>query len=95
MGLFKNIFGSYSEKEVKRVQPIVNKINDLEGEISKLSDEELTKKTLEFKERLNKGETLDDILPEAFAVVREGSKRVLGMRHFDVQLIRRNYSTSR
>ena len=83
MGLFK----TYSEKEVKRVMPIVAKINDLEGDISKLSDSELKNKTNEFKDRLNKGETLDDILPEAFAVVREASKRVLGMRHFDVQLI--------
>ena len=83
MGLFK----TYSEKEVKRVMPIVDKINGLEPEISKLSDEELTGKTQEFKKRLNEGETLDDILPEAFAVVREASKRVLGMRHFDVQLI--------
>ena len=83
MGLFK----TYSEKEVKRVMPIVAKINGLEEEISKLSDSELRGKTDEFKNRLNKGETLDDILPEAFAVVREASKRVLGMRHFDVQLI--------
>lgn len=83
MGLFK----TYSEKEVKRVMPIVVKINDLEGDISKLTDIELKNKTNEFKERLSKGESLDDILPEAFAVVREASKRVLGMRHFDVQLI--------
>ena len=83
MGLFK----TYSEKEVKRIRPIVNKINSLEDGISKLSDKELRAKTDEFKERLNKGETLDNILPEAFAVVREASKRVLGMRHFDVQLI--------
>ncbi len=83
MGLFK----TYSEKEVKRVMPIIAKINDLEGEISKLTDIELKNKTNEFKERLSKGESLDDILPEAFAVVREASKRVLGMRHFDVQLI--------
>ena len=87
MGLFSKIFGTYSEKEVKRVMPIIDKINGLEPEISKLSDEELTGKTQEFKKRLNEGETLDDILPEAFAVVREASKRVLGMRHFDVQLI--------
>ena len=87
MGLFSKIFGSYSEKEVKRVMPIVEKINSLEEEISKLSDSNLKGKTAEFKERLKKGETLDDILPEAFAVVREASKRVLGMRHFDVQLI--------
>ncbi len=83
MGLFK----SYSEKEVKRVKPLVEKINALEDTISKLSDKELQKKTIEFKEKLANGKTLDDILPEAFAVVREASKRVLGMRHFDVQLI--------
>ena len=83
MGLFK----SYSEKEVKRVMPIVAKINELEDSFSKLSDNELKHKTEEFKERLAGGETLDDLLPEAFAVVREASKRVLGMRHFDVQLI--------
>ena len=83
MGLFK----TYSEKEVKRVMPLVNKINALEEEISKLTDSELRGKTDEFKNRLSKGETLDDLLPEAFAVVREASKRVLGMRHFDVQLI--------
>ncbi len=87
MGLISKIFGTYSEKEVKRVMPLVEKINKLEDGISKLSDSELTNKTTEFKERLSKGETLDDILPEAFAVVREASKRVLGMRHFDVQLI--------
>ena len=83
MGLFK----SYSEKEVKRVMPIVAKINALEEDFSKLSDSELRKKTDDFKNRLKNGETLDDILPEAFATVREASKRVLGMRHFDVQLI--------
>ena len=83
MGLFK----SYSEKEVKRVMPLVNKINGLEEEISKLSDHELRGKTDYFKAQLAEGKTLDDILPEAFAVVREASKRALGMRHFDVQLI--------
>ncbi len=83
MGLFK----TYSEKEVKRVMPIVKKINELEGEISKLTDEELRAKTVEFRKELENGKTLNDILPEAFAVVREASKRVLGMRHFDVQLI--------
>ncbi len=87
MGLFGKIFGSYSEKEVKRVMPIVEKINNLEPEMEKLTDKELTNKTTYFKEELAKGKTLDDILPEAFAVVREASKRVLGMRHFDVQLI--------
>ncbi len=83
MGLFK----SYSEKEVKRVMPIVEKINGLEPEMQKLSDKELAGKTAEFKQKLTDGLSLDDILPEAFAVVREASNRVLGMRHFDVQLI--------
>ena len=81
------LFKSYSEKEVKRVRPLINKINGLEEEISKLSDSELRSKTDYFKKQLKEGKTLDDILPEAFAVVREASKRVLGMRHFDVQLI--------
>lgn len=81
------LFKTYSEKEVKRVMPIVNKINSLEEEISKLSDSELRGKTEYFKKELADGKTLDDILPEAFAVVREASKRALGMRHFDVQLI--------
>ena len=84
MGIFNKIFKSYSEKEVKRVMPLVEKINGLEEEISKLTDEQLKNKTVEFKKQLEEGKTLDDILPEAFAVVREASKRVLGMRHFDV-----------
>ena len=83
MGLFK----TYSEKEVKRVKPLVAKINALEEEMVKLSDSELRGKTEYFKKQLADGKTLDDILPEAYAVVREASKRVLGMRHFDVQLI--------
>ena len=83
MGLFK----TYSEKEVKRVKPLVAKINALEEEMQKLSDSELRGKTEYFKKQLADGKTLDDILPEAYAVVREASKRVLGMRHFDVQLI--------
>ena len=87
MSFLNKIFKSYSEKEVKRVMPLVDKINGLEGEMEKLSDGELRNKTNEFKDRLAKGETLDDLLPEAFAVVREASKRVLGLRHFDVQLI--------
>ena len=87
MSFLNKIFKSYSEKEVKRVMPLVDQINGLEESMAKLSDEELRAKTTEFKERLAKGETLDDLLPEAFAVVREASKRVLGMRHFDVQLI--------
>lgn len=84
--LLKNWF-NYNEKELKRIAKIVEQVNALEAEISELSDEELKAKTPEFKERLAKGETLDDLLPESFAVVREASKRVLGMRHFDVQLI--------
>ena len=83
MGLFK----TYSEKEIKRVKPIVEKINGLEEEMSKLTDSELRAKTDYFKQQLKEGKTLDDILPETFAVVREASKRVLGLRHFDVQLI--------
>ena len=81
------LFKTYSEKEVKRVMPIVNKINSLEEEMTKLTDKELREKTEYFKKKLEEGKTLDDILPEAFAVVREASKRTLGMRHFDVQLI--------
>ena len=87
MSILNKIFKSYSEKEVKRVKPIVNKINGLEEEMTKLTDNELRAKTEYFKGQLKEGKTLDDILPEAFAVVREASKRVLGMRHFDVQLI--------
>ncbi len=87
MSVLNKIFKSYSEKEVKRIMPIVEKINGLEGEMSKLSDEQLRGKTEYFKKELENGKTLDDILPEAFAVVRESAKRVLGMRHFDVQLI--------
>ena len=87
MGFLSKLFKSYSEKEVGRVMPIVEKINSLEPTVEKLTDAELRAKTDEFKSRLQKGETLDDILPEVFATVREASKRVLGMRHFDVQLI--------
>ena len=87
MKLMEKIFGTHSSREIKRIMPIVKKINELEPEIQKLTDAQLKGKTDEFKSRLSKGETLDDILPEAFAVVREASKRVLGMRHFDVQLI--------
>ena len=81
-----NLF-NYSKKEVKRVMPLVEKINSLENSMKKLTDSELQNKTVEYKERLANGETLDDLLPEAFAVVREASVRVLGMRPFDVQLI--------
>ena len=87
MSIFSKIFKSYSEKEVKRIMPLVEQINGLEEEISKLTDEELKNQTNKLKKELEEGKTLDDILPEAFATVREASKRVLGMRHFDVQLI--------
>ncbi len=87
MGLVTKIFGTHSQREVKRVLPIVDKIEALEPEFEKLSDEELHHKTAEFKERLKNGETLDDLLVEAFAVVREAAKRTLGMRHYRVQLI--------
>ncbi len=87
MGLLSKIVGTHSEREVKRVIPIVDKIEAMEPELEKLSDDELKAKTDEFKKRLNDGETLDDILPEAYAVVREASKRTIGLRHFRVQLI--------
>ncbi len=87
MGFLEKIFGNYSEKEIRRLKPIVDKINKLEDEMKNLSDEQMKNKTLEFKERLKNGETLDDILPEAFALVREAGKRALNMRHFDVQLL--------
>lgn len=85
--VFEKIFGSYSDREVKRIKPIIDRIEALEPEMQALSDEQLKAKTPEFKRRLSQGETLDDLLPEAFAVVREASRRVLGMRHFRVQLI--------
>ena len=87
MGLMQKLFGSHSEHELKRIKPIVDKIESYREAMGKLTDEQLKQKTKEFKERLSKGETLDDILPEAFAVVREADKRVLGMEHYRVQLI--------
>ena len=87
MGILQKIFGTHSENELKRIYPIVDHIEELEPQMKELSDDELRDKTREFKERLTKGETLDDILPEAFAVVREAAFRVLGMRHYRVQLI--------
>ena len=85
--ILKKIVGSKNERELKRIQPIVNRINELEPSIKKLSDQQLKSKTAEFKERLSRGETLDELLPEAFATVRETARRTLGERHFDVQLI--------
>lgn len=87
MGFLEKIFGTHSERELKLVYPIVDKIEALEPAIENLSDDELRNKTLEFKNRLKNGETLDDILVEAYAVVREAAKRTLGMRHYRVQLI--------
>ena len=84
MGFLENVF---AKKEIGKLQKIVNSINSLEDSMIKLSDKELVGKTDEFKKRLSEGQTLDDLLPEAFAVCREASKRVLNMRHFDVQLM--------
>ena len=86
-GLMKKIFGDPNEKELKSVQVYVDAVNALEKDIENMSDASLAEKTAEFRDRIAKGATLDDILPEAFAVVREASKRVLGLRHFDVQLV--------
>ena len=87
MGLFSKVFGSRNERELKKIMPIVDRIEALEPEYKTLTDSELRAKTDEFKQRLSSGETLDDILPEAFATVREAASRVLGMRPFKVQLI--------
>ncbi|MDN5331889.1 MAG: preprotein translocase subunit SecA [Tepidanaerobacteraceae bacterium] len=86
-GILKKIFGDPNEKEIKKLMPIVEKVNDWESRIKVLSDSQLREKTNEFKNRLQAGETLDDLLPEAFAVVREAAKRTLGMRPFDVQVM--------
>ena len=86
--MFKKLFKTYSEREVTKIEKkYVKKIESLEQDMEALSDDELRNKTSEFKERLKKGETLDSLLPEAFAVCREASKRVLGMKHYKVQLI--------
>ncbi len=87
MDFLNKIFGDPNQKYIKKLQPIVDKINSLEDDFSKLSDEQLAKKTLEFKNRLKSGEEIDDLLPEAFANVREAAKRTLGQRHYDVQLM--------
>ena len=87
MGLVQKIFGTHSQHELKRINPIADKVESYREEYSKLTDEQLKAKTKEFKERLAKGETLDDILPEAYATVREAGKRVLGMEHYRVQII--------
>ena len=87
MGIITKVFGTHSERELKRVYPIVDEIESFQPQMQALSDEELAAKTPYFKERLAAGETLDDLLPEAYAVVREAAKRSLGMEHFRVQLI--------
>ena len=81
------LFGSRNDRLLKQYRKTVTRINAMESDYEKLTDDALRAKTLEFKERVAKGESLDDILPEAFAVVREGSKRIMKMRHFDVQLL--------
>ncbi|NUN06867.1 MAG: preprotein translocase subunit SecA, partial [Bdellovibrio sp.] len=85
--ILTKIFGTKHDREMKKIQPTVDRINALEPKMAALTDDQLKAKTPEFQERLKKGETVDDILPEAFAVCREASKRVLGMRHYDVQMI--------
>ena len=87
LNFFKNLLGGGSEKELRRIDPIVKQINALEASIAVCSDDELAAYTAKFKAQLADGDTLDDILPEAFAVVREASKRINNQRHFDVQLI--------
>ena len=87
MKAIEKLFGTHSEHEIKRIRPLVDKIESLRSSMQALSDEELSGKTKEFKARLEKGETLDDLLPEAYAAVREAAVRTLGMEHYRVQLI--------
>ena len=87
MSLIEKLFGNFSDKELKRIQPIAKKVEELEPQMQKLSDEELRGKTAEFRERLKNGETLDSLLPEAFAVCREADWRVLGLKPYPVQII--------
>ena len=87
MGFLDKLLGSTSEAQVKKLMPMVKRINELEGGMEALTDKELRAKTDEFRARLNNGETEDDLLPEAFAVVREAAKRTIGQRHYDVQLL--------
>ena len=85
--LFTKLIGSRNDRYLKKLQKTVDQINSMEGQFSALSDEQLKAKTAEFKQRVTDGASLDDLLPEAFATVREASKRIFGMRHFDVQLL--------
>ena len=87
MGLFTKLFGTYSDRELKQIYPVVDRIEAMEPQYQAMTDAQLTAKTTEFKERLAKGETLDDILPEAFAAVREAAVRVLGQRIFRVRAV--------
>ena len=87
MNVVEKVFGTHSERELKRIYPIVDKIESLRDSMMALSDEELKNKTKEYKNRFSEGETLDDLLPEAFATVREAARRVLDMEHYRVQLI--------
>ena len=87
MNIIDKVFGTHSERELKRIEPIVKKIESYREAMGKLTDEELRGKTTEFKKRLTEGETLDDLLPEAYATVREAAKRVLNQEHYRVQLI--------
>ena len=87
LGIAKKIFGTENDRTLKKIRPIVEKINALEPKFEAMTDDALRAQTAKFRERLKAGETLDDLLPEAFATVREGAKRTLGQRHYDVQLI--------
>ena len=87
MSVIQKVFGTHSEREIKRIEGLVNKIESLRDSMMALGDEQLKDKTGEFKKRLNEGETLDDLLPEAYAVVREAARRVLKTEHYRVQLI--------
>ena len=87
MNVFSKVFGTHSQREVKRIMPLVEKTEALRPEMQRLTDEELRDKTREYKRRLEEGATIDDLLPEAFATVREAAKRVLGMEHYRVQII--------
>ena len=87
MSFFEKLFGTFSDKELKRIRPLADKVLALEPEMQQLTDEQLQAKTGEFKDRLAKGETLDDLLPEAFAVCREADWRVIGMKPYPVQII--------
>ena len=87
MGVVQKVFGTHSEREIKRIEGLVNKIESLRPEMMELTDEQLRDKTKEYKKRLTEGETLDDLLPEAYATVREAARRILNTEHYRVQLI--------